>query len=330
MNSTNKYHDNFIKLISAQRIRRSSQNNRTLSTEAESDRGRLIYSPAFRRLQQKAQVFSLESNAAVRSRLTHSIEVSQTGRFIADLIVSHPDLNEITQNHRAAFTSYIETACLMHDIGNPPFGHFGESAIKEWFLINGKNAISESGIDLNKILLSNLLNDFIHFDGNPQGLRIVSKLQRNSDDSGLNLTSTTLGSFMKYVRGPHEEKKDGAYKKIGYFSTEADIFSWISKNYPKINRHPFAYIIESADDIAYCLSDIEDAIEKHLIFKSSAFKEIENIYNNKLKEKNITNSTLLNEISRIANNDTATYTDFRIKTSRHLCQQASEIGRAHV
>ena len=178
-------------LLSSMRFRSSEVVDRDTLLEAESDRGRLLFCPAFRRLQQKAQVFSMEPNAAVRSRLTHSIEVAQTGRYIADRIsLKLIEANLASRDECAALTVFVETACLMHDIGNPPFGHFGESAISEWFRENGKSLFEEAnkdnGLHVSETQSAAAIADFLEFDGNPQGIRVVTKIQRNTDEFGLN------------------------------------------------------------------------------------------------------------------------------------------------
>lgn len=273
------------KLLSSMRFRTSEVGDRnTLLLEAESDRGRLLFCPAFRRLQQKAQVFSMEPNAAVRSRLTHSIEVAQTGRYIADRIsLKLIAENLASRDECAALTVFVETACLMHDIGNPPFGHFGESAISEWFREHGellfKEANKDNGLYVNDVQIAKAIADFLEFDGNPQGIRVVTKLQRNTDEYGLNLTKTTIAAYLKYVRGSGKGQKtiDSPFtKKCGYFSTEESIVLdvWREFNYESPQRFPLAYIMEAADDIAYCISDLEDSIEKGLLVKSIAFDEI--------------------------------------------------------
>jgi dGTPase len=275
----------YKELLTGDRFRKSEAGYDKLVTNAESDRGRLIYCPAFRRLQQKAQVFSLEPNAAVRSRLTHSLEVAQMGRYIADQIVVKLKESKLAdENECAAIVSFVETACLMHDIGNPPFGHFGEAAIQEWFRTYGKNLVIEScgknlsePVEIASEKAEKTIADFIEFDGNPQGLRIVTKLQRNADEYGLNLTKTTLASYLKYIRSSNEEKGNGDQpfiKKCCYFQTESDLVNdiWKEFKYLKPQRFPLAYIMEAADDLAYCISDLEDSIEKGLIRKKDAIE----------------------------------------------------------
>lgn len=256
-------------LLSTTRLRPSEVEGRQIVTESESERGRVLFCAAFRRLQQKAQVFSMEPNAAVRSRLTHSLEVSQLGRYIGDEIgqrLSHRNLMDAAQ--RAAFVNFVETACLMHDIGNPPFGHFGEAAIQKWFGAEGgpcmKKAIGlkdngELGSGDPRLVAMNA--DFKEFDGNPQGLRIVARLQWNTDQYGLNLTKTSLATYLKYIRQAGAVSSGLFVKKAGFFLTEAPIVKtvWKEFGYEVPQRFPLAYVMEAADDIAYCVSDLEDS-----------------------------------------------------------------------
>ncbi len=278
----------YTAILSTSRLRFSDVPGRTIVAESESDRGRVLFCAAFRRLQQKAQVFSMEPNAAVRSRLTHSLEVSQLGRYIADEIgqrlAKRQLLNPLEQ---AAFVNFVETACLMHDIGNPPFGHFGEAAIQTWFSENGdacmQRAITlrdKGAIGSGDPRLVEMLADFKEFDGNPQGLRIVGRLQWNTDEYGLNLTKTTLASFLKYIRLAGGEPTGHFTKKAGYFFTERSIVEavWKGLSYSTPQRFPLAYVMEAADDIAYCVSDLEDSIEKNLVHESSALQAIEDRY----------------------------------------------------
>lgn len=329
----------YSKLLSTARFRESSVTGRNVLLEAESDRGRLLFCPAFRRLQQKAQVFSMEPNAAVRSRLTHSLEVSQMGRYIADQVsIKLVDLGLATSQECAALTTFVETACLMHDIGNPPFGHFGESAIAEWFSIRGEGAIKkacwpESLAELDDgdvQLIRKTLADFLEFDGNPQGIRIVTKLQRNSDEFGLNLTKTTIASYLKYLRSSGVEDNGALFtKKCGYFSTEKNIIEsvWEEFGYVSPQRFPLAYIMEAADDIAYCISDLEDSIEKGLLDEKSALSDVHIEWSNYSKSNDCEN----HEISRILklaasgvreDRNEFTYIDFRTSLNRELVKFA--------
>lgn len=233
---------------------------------AESDRGRVINSAAFRRLQQKAQVFPLEPNASVRSRLTHSFEVSQIGRYIAQSIIKNFKENEIMLPEYElliGFVSTIETACLLHDIGNPPFGHLGETAIQQWFI----QLTSQFETNLNNLPAddcSKFLNtDLMKFDGNPQGFRIV-RLLSGHDNFGLNLTCTLMLSIIKY---PYTLDTLNGNKKIGIFRTCLETYKQTCGIIGWDEGKPFPYmqIMDIADEIAYSMSDLEDAIEKKII-----------------------------------------------------------------
>lgn len=239
-----------------------------LIDQLESDRGRIINSAAVRRLQQKTQVFPLERNAAVRSRLTHSLEVQQTGRFIVRTL--YKQLGERAADYGlqgldGALETLVEMACLMHDIGNPPFGHFGEFAIGQWFERHldalFEQALGQQGDDE---LRARMLCDLKQFEGNAQALRLVVTLLR------LNLTYVQSAGLLKYVRPAYAPRPPkgtpGAYlqKKPGFYLSEQ---GFVGELYQALGmqpgtRHPVAYIMEAADDIAYCLADIEDAVEK--------------------------------------------------------------------
>lgn len=264
--------------INIARHRKSTADHSTLLASTQSDRARLIYSAAFRRLQQKAQVFSLESNSAVRSRLTHSIEVSHIGRYIVAMVSEKIECSEVISSeikdywkkNSLVLSNIVETACLMHDIGNPPFGHFGEAAISQW-------ARSTETADCLKKALSQTLSedlsplkDFMDFDGNPQGFRIITKLQGDDGFFGLNLTYTQLAAFLKYTYSPNTKDSgvDTPFsKKIGFFDTELKVITaaWDTLGMPLHTRHPLGFIMEASDDISYCISDIEDGIEKGII-----------------------------------------------------------------
>jgi dGTPase len=237
--------EKLLSLISESRIRTSTQGNRGLLIASESDKGRVINSGAFRRLQQKAQVFPLEPNAAVRTRLTHSIEVSQIGRHLAQKIIENFGSNTGSYDRLAAFVNTIETACLLHDIGNPPFGHLGESAVKEWFAKSANQ------------------RDLAAFDGNPQGFRLMSFLG-GADNSGFNLTCTLLLSTVKY---PWDVNNKPNGKKIGLFTTDLANYQLACERlgWKLGQKFPFMRLMDTADEIAYSMSDLEDGLEKRII-----------------------------------------------------------------
>ncbi|TBU99825.1 dGTPase [Stutzerimonas kirkiae] len=269
---------NFKQRISRQRPHngRSESNAQTVDDnlqavidQLESDRGRIINSAAVRRLQQKTQVFPLERNAAVRSRLTHSLEVQQVGRFIVRTL--YKQLGERAGEYgldglEGALESLVEMACLMHDIGNPPFGHFGEYAIGEWFE-RSLDTLFERAVPTGEgdgDLRAKMLRDLKQFEGNAQAIRLVTTLLR------LNLTYTQTAGLMKYVRPAYAAKPAkgtaGAYlhKKPGFYLSEEPFVEGMRRALGQQvgSRHPVVYIMEAADDIAYCLADIEDSVEK--------------------------------------------------------------------
>lgn len=256
------------------RIRPSTITRKSKIDEFYSDRSRIIYCSSFRRLQQKAQVFSLESNASVRTRMTHTLEVSDLGRTLANRIAQKlQEKKLITIEEMAEFVSVVENACFLHDIGNPPFGHFGEAAIQDWSQKNLFNLPSED-IYRNKNFQS-LMYDFYEFDGNPQGFRTVTKLHTETDEHGLNLTYATLLCILKYSRAAGDDVGTGILKKAGYFLSEKELVEKIYKesNLELKHRFPLTYIMEAADDIAYCMSDIADGIEKRLVTSQEFISE---------------------------------------------------------
>lgn len=244
-----------------------------LENQLESDRGRIINSAAVRRLQQKTQVFPLEHNAAVRSRLTHSLEVQQTGRFITRTVFqllrkqqADPELLALER----ATESLVEMACLMHDVGNPPFGHFGEAAISHWFRENLPKLQPfqrelESGAA--QTLRTELLHELQHFEGNAQGIRLIHSLQQ------LNLTYLQSACVLKYTRcatqpRPAEgEPLRYLQKKPGFYFSERTFVAnlWQQLGLQPGRRFALTYLMEAADDISYGLADIEDSVDKGIL-----------------------------------------------------------------
>ena len=206
------------KLLSDKRIGTSigGNNEDRVRTHWQRDFDRIIFSSAFRRLQDKTQVFPLSDSDYPRTRLTHSLESAVVGRSlgveVGNQIIKKYGLEEITPFD---IGSIVASAALAHDIGNPPFGHSGEEAIQDWFN-NKKNETYLEGLNSNEI------NDFLNFEGNAQGFRVLTKLQRPSQYGGLRLTYSTLGAFTKYPREAFNKKKDdlkrSSSKKTRIFS----------------------------------------------------------------------------------------------------------------
>jgi len=220
---------------------------------------------------QKTQVFPLEPNTSVRNRLTHSLEVSDIGKTLSRRVASLMNLG--TAPEAQCLEVVISNACILHDIGNPPFGHFGEQAIQKWF--QTKYPALEKGATAE--LQGGMAFDLRNFDGNPQGFRIATFLHNELNDSyGLNLTVATLLSCVKYprVRGAvPQDLADGS--KVGVFSTEEQTWQRICEyaDHAPDKRFVLAYLMEAADDICYCTSDISDALKKGII-SNERFKEL--------------------------------------------------------
>lgn len=333
----------YARLLSADRLRKSKISDRTLATETDSDHGRVLFSTAFRRLQQKTQVFPLEDNAAVRSRLTHSLEVAYIGRLIALEVLEIAERRELLEKwelktREIAFRNIVETACLVHDIGNPPFGHFGEYAIREWFSENATSSLQRSVKRIPKaqlrIFSKQLLPDLTSFDGNAQGLRILTRLQWNTDEHGLNLTFSQLAAFLKYLRAPYEpETKERFKKKPGYFVTEESIVAavWQRLGLKKGRRFPLVYIMEASDDIAYCLSDIEDALEKGIITEDEFKTDLLSRWNEATAENHLIEESFLLKLFNDAwkpaspiRSRNANFFEFKVGLTRALTKQAAE------
>lgn len=254
-------------------------------SEFQKDFDRVVFSPAFRRLQDKTQVFPLPESDFVHTRLTHSLEVSCVGRSLGNLVGEtvvkrNPSLNSrFTKFH---FGEIVAAACLAHDIGNPPFGHSGEDAIAEYFRSgNGQQFKS-------KIKDEKKWTDFIKYEGNAQGFRIITKLQNPKVKGGLNLTYSTLAAVTKYPReslinNQNRSLQNKAYRKYGFFQAEKEIFKEVAdktgldfvvnKKTYWWRRHPLTFLVEAADDICYSVMDLEDGFMLGLI----SFRETEEL-----------------------------------------------------
>lgn len=241
-----------------------------------SDKSRIIFCSSFRRLMQKAQVFSLETNSSVRNRLTHSLEVADVGRTLARRVGELLHKKQIaTFEDIESIQTIVENACLIHDVGNPPFGHFGEDSIKKWFIEKAPSIYQTTLSELNlDTAFPDKLYDLVNFDGNPQGFRIVTKLHSENGMQGLNLTHSTLLASVKYPNSGKIDKKHLLTKKVGIFKSEEKIHAQICSQHGlnSNTRYFLAYLMEVADDICYCLSDIADSFEKKII-TSREFKE---------------------------------------------------------
>lgn len=232
--------------------------------EFQRDYDRIVFSSAFRRLHDKTQVFPMPENDHVHSRLTHSLEVSCVGRSLGGIVGA-----EIVEKHGLGGSvsardigDIVAAACLAHDIGNPPFGHSGEDAIRNWFR-DDRRRPDVRWSDAER-------EDFARFEGNAQGLRVLTRLQMAKAEGGMRLTYATLGAFSKYPResllsGSAGDRRSG--KKHGFFQSEKGLFTEVAETIGLIRlssedarwcRHPLAFLVEAADDICYQILDLED------------------------------------------------------------------------
>ena len=296
------------------RIRQVSRGGSSsdMRTEFEKDYQRIISSASFRRLQDKTQVFPLDKSDFIRTRLTHSLEVANfarsIGRMIGTRIMDEKKDPEFTEKMREDVCSVLECAGLLHDIGNPPFGHFGEDAIRDWFARNLSEIDYKDG-KLADALTEQQIQDFCRFEGNTQALRVISRLHFLVDEHGMNLTKALLATIMKYPCSSvqigydkNDPDRDIARKKMGYFAADADIFESVQSGCGTNGaRHPLAFALEAADDIAYRTADIEDAVKKGLLDLNVLINEIrlaiENTHMRKsLSEQSSTAERLLGKL----------------------------------
>ncbi|MDY8136862.1 deoxyguanosinetriphosphate triphosphohydrolase [Aquimarina sp. 2201CG5-10] len=258
---------------------RKEQDETRLGFEVDYDR--IIFSSAFRSLQDKTQVIPLSKTSFIHTRLTHSLEVSVVGRSLGrvvgkKILEKHPHLSEIHGYRFNDFGAIVAAAALAHDIGNPPFGHSGEKAIGEYFK-TGK------GKQYQDHLTPKQYQDLIDFEGNANGFKILTE-SRVGIEGGLRLSYATLGAFMKYPKEslPKKPTPHIAHKKFGYFQNEKSFFLEIAeeigllenkvKNEITYNRHPLTFLVEAADDICYTIIDFEDGINLGLIEEEYALE----------------------------------------------------------
>ena len=243
------------------------------------DYDRIIFSSAFRRLQNKTQVFPLPGPVFVHNRLTHSLEVASVGRSLGRAVgdalsEKYPDAGgEFLEFYRYELSSVIGAACLAHDIGNPPFGHSGEEAIRIFFreeLRGEAQKRFEGELSLNR------QRDFLYFEGNANAFRTLTHDFNEPSPGGFRLTYATLASIVKYPSDSLNgfDKGQLITKKSGFFDAEIPVYRAIAEELgiPRTDatknvflRHPFVYLVEAADDICYRIIDFEDAHRLNII-----------------------------------------------------------------
>ena len=265
------------KLLSAKRLGMedwTASNKMEDRSQFQRDYDRIIFSSPFRRMQNKTQVFPLPEHIFVHNRLTHSLEVASVGRSLGNLLAEKlsPDYSE--NPFISEIGTIVSTACLAHDLGNPPFGHSGEAAISNFFI---KGAGKEFETQLSK----GEWKDFTHFDGNANAFRNLSHQFEGKRPGGFALTYSTLASIVKY---PFESVL-ATKQKFGFFQSEKESYRKIASeleipsnatetfNYV---RHPLVYLVEAADDICYQVMDLEDAFKLGIL----SYDQIKELYLN--------------------------------------------------
>ncbi len=258
---------------------RTEQDDTRLGFEVDYDR--IIFSAAFRSLQDKTQVIPLSKTDFVHTRLTHSLEVSVVGRSLGRLvgkkiIEKYPYLQEVHGYQMNDFGAIVAAAALAHDIGNPPFGHSGEEAIGEYFSI-GK------GQKYKNQLTDKEWQDLIDYEGNANGFSVLTS-SRPGNEGGLRISYATLGAYLKYPKEilPKKPTINIAVKKYGFFQADQSFFQEVAHDLGLIpnksdddigyERHPLAYLVEAADDICYTIIDFEDGINLGLVSEDFALE----------------------------------------------------------
>jgi dGTPase len=317
---------NWSNLLSTERYKVSTRtpteyDNRN---EFESDYGRIIFSPAVRRMHDKTQVFPLTTDDNIHSRLTHSLEVSSIAQSLGLNLIKRGLFNNSKLSEIELFRTIpaiLTSVSLCHDIGNPPFGHFGEKVIANYF----KKYISDNK-ELN--LSDEEKMDFTEFDGNAQGFRVLTKLQILQDKAGLNLTAGTLASYLKYPILSSEFVNDSEKKyqsKIGVFQSEKEHLYFLREKTKLFKvRHPLVYLMEAADNICYFTMDIEDGFNKKYYSFDQMIDFLKTEGNEEIKNDIDSICAMVNKKAEKGkpNYDSTRIVNFRIFLIQHLVKNA--------
>lgn len=260
---------------------RSSQ----IRSDFQRDYDRMIFSSPFRRLQNKTQVFPLPGSIFVHNRLTHSLEVSSVGRSMSREVlrrIREKDFRSDDKELIQHIPDIVATACLCHDLGNPPFGHSGEKTISTWFS-EGPGAVLKDDLEPQQ------WSDLINFEGNANSFRLLTHQFVGRRIGGFAMTYSTLGTLVKY---PWTSEHAGSKGKFGFFQSEENLYrkvaAWLE--IPEIQpgvfaRHPLVYLMEAADDICYQIMDIEDAHRLSILSSEEATNCLLNFFSQESKDK---------------------------------------------
>ena len=263
-------------LLNSQRLGAAKKFDANTSTRSQfhKDYDRLVFSHSFRQLNQKTQVHPLSNQLGIHTRLTHSLEVSSIGRSLG-MMAAEKLHDKLSSGLPTGLSPHdvgviVQAACLAHDIGNPPFGHAGEYAIRDWFRQSDPQAILQK-------LNPNERLDLLAYEGNAQGFRLLVRNEHHPDKGGMRLTCATLGAFMKYpwlaTHSNDANNKGDNIQKFGCFYSESSQLEELaaclhlprSEQHDGFARHPLAYLLEAADDICYALIDLEDGINLNML-----------------------------------------------------------------
>jgi dGTPase len=264
-----------------------------IRTEFERDYDRILFSTPVRRLGDKTQVFPLEPNDSIRTRLTHSHEVSNLARSIGVNIAFNSNFIPKSLAPTRNVPALLAAIGLAHDLGNSPFGHQGEESIKSWFETHQREVFPKKQRGLTKAMK----NDFLQFDGNAQTFRLLSRLQILNDNFGLNLTYAALAALLKYTVPSDKIVKKSANAsahKHGFFQSERAIVHevWRETGLREGTRHPLTFIMEACDDMAYSVLDTEDAVKKGLVSFSDVVMHLQHSNGDDLATKQVVSKAI--------------------------------------
>ena len=320
--------------------KRASSNTDPVRNSFLRDYDRIIFSSAFRRLQNKTQVFPLPGAIFVHNRLTHSLEVASVGRSLGKsagekIAAKYASESETFKEfYRYELASVIASACLAHDIGNPPFGHSGEDAIRAFFT----ELEEKDSNTLKERLTENQRLDLELFEGNSNAFRILTHSFNEPEPGGYRLTFTTLASLVKYPCTSAEgfRKEKIATKKSGFFDSETALYAQIAEtlDIPRITgttnvfaRHPFVYLTEAADDICYRVIDLEDAHRLRLISTDKFMELFLPFFDRETNE--YTNSAYIKKKLAAINDDNQRVQYIRARWIGLMTEKLSEVFMAH-